>query len=362
MAKGRALTELSVSDDDRVLMEGWTRRHKTSRALALRANIVLLSAVGTANREVARALRTSPQTVGKWRARFRDHGVQGLLDEPRVGRPRTIADERIEQVVVKTLQEKPADATHWSTRDLAKQVGMSQSTVTRIWRAFGLQPWRTEDWKLSTDPQFVEKVRDIVGLYLSPPDNALVLCVDEKSQIQALNRSQPILPMVPGTPERRTHDYLRHGTTTLFAALVVATGKVIGRLHRRHRAVEFLKFLNVIDAETPADLDLHLVLDNYSTHKTPAIQRWLVRHPRFHLHFTPTSGSWLNLVERWFAELTRRQLRRGCHRSTHALEKTVRSYLKIYNDDPRPFVWHKTADQILEAVASYAQLTSDSGD
>ena len=360
MARGRPLQPIVVSEEDRETLVRFSRRAKTSQALALRSRLVLQCADGATNQQVARALHVTPQTVGKWRARYIAGGVEGLLDEPRPGAPRTVTDEQIEGVVVRTLESKPTDATHWSTRDLAKRVGLSQSTVARIWRAFGLQPWRTESWKLSTDPQFVEKVRDIVGLYLNPPEHALVLCVDEKSQIQALDRSQPILPMAPGTPERRTHDYLRHGTTSLFAALVVATGEVIGRIHRRHRQQEFLAFLKTVDAKTPADLDLHLVLDNYGTHKTPNVRRWLGRHPRFHMHFTPTGGSWLNLVERWFAELTRRQIKRGAHRSTRELEDAIRSYLRIYNDDPKPFVWTKSADQILESVARYCQRISDS--
>jgi transposase len=361
MARGRPLQPIVVNDEDRETLVRFTRRAKTAQALALRSRIVLRCADGATNREVARQLHVTPQTVGKWRGRYIAAGVEGLLDEPRPGAPRTVTDEKIEAVVVKTLESKPPDATHWSSRDMAKEVGLSQSTVARIWRAFGLQPWRAETWKLSTDPQFVEKVRDIVGLYLDPPEHALVLCVDEKSQIQALDRSQPILPMGPGTPERRTNDYLRHGTTSLFAALVMATGKVIGRIHRRHRHQEFLSFLKTVDAETHPELDLHLVLDNYGTHKTPAVRRWLVRHPRFHLHFTPTGGSWLNLVERWFAEITRRQIKRGAHRSTRELEDAIRSYLRIYNDDPKPFIWHKSADEILESVATYCQRISDSG-
>jgi transposase len=352
---------VSVSDEDREVLERWLRRRKSSQALAMRARIVLAAADGASNREIAERERVVVDTVRKWRGRFADRGVEGLLDEPSVGAPRTIDDDTVERVIVTTLERRPKDATHWSTRSLAKEIGISDASVGRIWRAFGLQPHRSETWKLSKDPQFVEKVRDIVGLYMSPPDNALVLCVDEKSQIQALDRTSPVLPMLPGTPERRTHDYIRHGTTSLFAALNVATGKVIGRVHRRHRATEFLKFLKVIDAETPADLDLHLVLDNYATHKTPAVQRWLARHPRFVLHFTPTSSSWINLVERWFAELTRKQLQRGAHRSTQQLERDIRSYLEIYNDDPRPFIWTKTADQILESIATYCGRTSDAG-
>ena len=287
--------------------------------------------------------------------------LEGLHDEQRPGAPRKISDEQVERMIVKTLEEAPADATHWWTRSMAKAVGMSQATVLRIWRAFGLQPHRVETFKLSTDPYFIEKVRDIVGLYLAPPEAAIVLCVDEKSQIQALDRTQPIFPLRPGTPERRTHDYARHGTTPLFAALDVASGKVIGQLHRRHRAVEFRKFLEHLDREVPTDLDLHLILDNYATHKTLSIQRWLVRHPRFHLHFTPTYASWLNLVERWFAELTEKWIRRGTHRSTAALETAIKNWIQSWNGHPRPFIWVKTADEILESVAEYCQRISGSG-
>lgn len=361
VARGRKAREVSVSDEDREVLERWLRRRTSSQALAQRARIVLGAGDGLTNREIAAREGCVVDTVTKWRGRYADRGLDGLLDEPRVGAPRKIDDATVERIIVTTLEEKPKDATHWSTRSLAAKVGVSDASVARIWRAFGLQPHRSESWKLSKDPQFVEKVRDIVGLYMSPPDNALVLCVDEKSQIQALDRSTPVLPMLPGTPERRTHDYIRHGTTSLFAALNVATGEVIGRLHRRHRAIEFLKFLKVIDAEVPAELDVHIVLDNYATHKTPTVQRWLARHPRFVLHFTPTGGSWINLVERWFAELTRKQLQRGVHRSTQQLEAAIRSYLAIYNDDPRPFTWTKTADQILESIAVYCGRTSDAG-
>ncbi|WP_217249470.1 IS630 family transposase, partial [Streptomyces sp. AC602_WCS936] len=287
-------------------------------------------------------------------------GLDGLSDEPRPGVPRKITDADVERVIVKTLEEKPKNATHWSTRSMAAATGMSQSAISRIWRAFALAPHRTQTFKLSTDPLFIDKVRDVVGLYLDPPEKALVLCVDEKSQIQALDRSQPVLPMVPGVPERRSHDYVRAGTTTLFAALEVATGKVIGSLHRRHRAVEFKKFLTKLDKEVPAELDVHLILDNYVTHKTPAIKKWLLAHPRFHLHFTPTSSSWLNLVERWFAELTQKKLKRGVHRSVQALERDIRSWLADWNDHPRPFVWTKTADEILDKVAAYCRRISDS--
>ena len=287
--------------------------------------------------------------------------LDGLLDEPRPGAPREISDAAVERVLTLTLESTPRDATHWSTRLMARRCGMSQSAVSRIWRAFALQPHRNKTFKLSRDPLFVEKVRDIVGLYLNPPDRALVLCVDEKAQIQALNRTQPLLPMRPGQVERRTHDYQRHGTTSLFAALNVATGKVIGECHRRHRSVEFRKFLETVDAAVPKNMDVHLILDNYGTHKTLTIRRWLVRHPRYHVHFTPTSASWINLVERWFATLTERQLRRGVHRSTAELEAALRRYLAAHNQLAKPFVWTKTADEILENVARFSKRIYDSG-
>jgi len=283
-----------------------------------------------------------------------------VLDEPRPGRPRTISDEKVEEVIVRTLETSPKDATHWSTRSMAREVGLTQSAVLRIWRAFGLQPHRVESWKLSRDPQFIEKVRDVVGLYLDPPERAVVLCVDEKSQIQALDRTAPILPMLPGVPERATHDYKRSGTSSLYAALDITSGKVIGSLHARHRAIEFKKFLQTIDREVPDHLDVHLVLDNSSTHKTPAIQKWLAAHPRFVVHFTPTSSSWLNLVERWFSELTTKKLRRGAHRSVRALNADIRAWIENWNDDPKPFVWTKTADQILDAIARYCGRINES--
>lgn len=361
MGRGRPKARLTVSPTERARLQQWTRRRTTAQALALRARIVLACAEGRANVEVAEALGVTQQTVGKWRQRFLDRRCEGLLDEPRPGAPRRVGDADVERVIVKTLESTPRDATHWSTRSMAKATGLSQSTISRIWRAFALQPHRSETFKLSTDPLFVEKVRDVVGLYLDPPEKALVLAVDEKSQIQALDRSQPLLPLRPGQPERRTHDYVRHGTTSLFAALDVASGRVIGQLHRRHRSIEFRKFLDTIDANVPSQLDVHLILDNYGTHKTPRIQRWLVRHPRFHLHFTPTGASWLNLVERWFALLTQKQIKRAAHRSTRELEAAIRQYLAVYNEDPRPFVWTKTADQILESVARFCKRISDSG-
>ena len=360
MTRGRPLAVLTLGDEDRETLTRWTRRPKTAQALALRARIVLAAAEGRPNEAIAADLSITPHTVGKWRRRFVEQGPDGLLDEPRPGAPRTIDDDLVEAVIVKTLEEKPTDATHWSTRSMAREMGLSQASISRIWRAFGLQPHRAESFKLSTDPLFVEKVRDVVGLYLDPPERAVVLCVDEKSQIQALARFQPILPMLLGTPERRSHDYVRHGTTSLFAALEVASGKVIGSLRRRHRASEFRKFLERIDAEVPEDLAVHLVLDNYATHKTPAIQRWLLRHPRFQLHFTPTGASWLNLVERWFAELTTRKIKRGAHTSVQGLERDIRGWIKTWNEDPRPYVWVKTADQILESLARYCERISDS--
>jgi len=361
MALGRPKAHLTLAPGERERLAQWVRRPKTAQALALRARIILRCAEGKKNKDVAAEFGVSQQMVCKWRARFLTQRLDGLLDEPRPGAPRRIGDAQIEQVIVKTLETTPRDATHWSTRSLAAQTGLSQTTISRIWRAFGLQPHRSETFKLSRDPLFIEKVRDIVGLYLNPPERALVLCVDEKAQIQALDRTQPLLPMRPGQAERRTHDYVRHGTTSLFAALDLATGKVIGECHRRHRSVEFRKFLDTLDANVPRSLDVHLILDNYGTHKSPIIRSWLAKRPRFHLHFTPTSASWLNLVERWFALLTEKQIRRGVHRSTRELESAIKAYLAIYNEQPKPFVWTKTADQILESVARFCNRISDSG-
>lgn len=358
--RGRPKAELKLTDAERQQLQAWTRRRKTAQALALRSRIVLACAKGLDNLAVADELDVTPQTVSKWRGRFVRERLDGLTDAPRPGAPRTVQDADVEAVITRTLESKPKDATHWSTRAMAKQAGLSQSTVSRIWRAFGLQPHRQETFKLSTDPLFVEKTRDIVGLYLDPPVKAMVLCVDEKSQIQALDRTQPVLPLAPGVPERQTHDYMRHGTTTLFAALDIATGKVIGRLHRRHRSQEFLKFLKAIDQQVPEDLDVHLVMDNYGTHKTQAVKNWFVRHPRFHVHFTPTSASWLNQVERWFATLTQKQIRRGTHRSTQQLEQAIRDYLATNNADPKPFVWSKTADEIFASIQRFCMRISDS--
>ena len=330
-------------------------------SLVQRSSIVLACADGLTNNAVAARLEVNQATVSKWRRRFVTCRLDGLVDEPRPGAPRTITDDDVERVVVKTLEERPSDATHWSTRDLAKHVGISPASVGRIWQAFGLKPWQTDTFKLSEDPMFIEKVRDVVGLYLNPPDKAVVLCVDEKTGIQALDRTQPILPMRPGQVERRTHDYKRNGITDLFAALNLATGEVIHHLRPQHRAIEFQKFLNAIDRAVPDGLAVHVVLDNSSTHKTPAINRWLLRHPRFTFHFTPTSSSWLNLVERWFAEITNRMLRRSAHRNVKELAADLNSWIATWNDNPRPFVWHKTADEILDTLSGYLQRISEAG-
>jgi transposase len=352
--------EIVLSDEEREVLERWARRPTSAQALALRCRIVLAAAAGEKSKDIAARLGCSTDTVGKWRGRFARRGLDGLHDEPRPGKPRSIGDEEIERVIVKTLEEQPPDATHWSTRSMAAATGMSQSAISRIWRAFGLRPHQTESFKLSPDPQFIDKVRDIVGLYLNPPDAAVVLCVDEKSQIQALDRSAPVLPLMPGVPERHTHDYVRHGTTNLYAALDVASGKVIADTSPRHRAEEFRRFLNLIDRSVPAELDVHVVLDNSSTHKAPSIQRWLVRHPRFTLHFTPTYSSWINLVERWFAELTTKWLKRSAHRSVSDLVASIRTWITNWNDHPKPYVWHKTADEILDSLAAYCQRINDS--
>jgi transposase len=352
---------VTLSEEQKTRLAEWTRRHKTSQALALRARIILTCDQEEKKSAVAKRCGVYRNTVTKWHERFVERGVDGLLDEPRPGAPRKHDDAKIEQLITMTLNERPAQATHWSTRLLAHKIGVSQSTVSRVWRAFGLQPHRSETFKLSSDPLFIEKVRDIVGLYLNPPTKAMVLCVDEKSQIQALDRTQPLLPLAPGIAERRTHDYVRYGTTTLFAALDLASGKVIGELHRRHRAKEFLSFLRTIDTNVPAELDVHLVMDNSSTHKTPSVNGWLARRPRFKVHFTPTSSSWLNLVERWFALLSERQIKRGTHRSTLELERAIRHYLGTYNKDSKPFVWTKTADEILASVARFCSRISNSG-
>lgn len=361
MRTGRPKSRLMLAPPERKTLERWARRPKTAQGLAQRARIVLACAQGQLNTAIAMQLHITSQTVGKWRSRFQSKRLDGLLDEPRPGAPRRIQDEHVERVLAQTLESTPRDATHWSSRSMAKACGLSQSSVSRIWRAFALQPHRAETFKLSKDPLFIEKVRDIVGLYLNPPDRALVLCVDEKSQIQALDRTQPLLPMRPGQIERRTHDYTRHGTTSLFAALDVKSGTVIGDCHARHRSREFRSFLDRIDAAVPADLDLHLILDNYGTHKTPMIHRWLAKRPRFHLHFTPTGASWINLVERWFATLTQKRIRRGSFRSTKQLKQAIQDHILLNNENPKPFVWTKTADEILASIARFCRRTLDSG-
>ena len=359
--RGPAPVEVVLSDEERATLERWAKRPKSEQSLALRCRIVLACAEGLGNSEVSDRLGVDVATVRKWRRRFATGRLDGLHDEPRPGVPRKFGDDDIEALVVKTLTEKPRGSTHWSTRDMAKVTGMSQPTVARVWKAFGLKPWATDTFKLSEDPLFIEKVRDVVGIYMNPPERAVVCCVDEKTGIQALDRTQPVLPMRPGQVERRTHDYVRNGVTDLFAALDVASGEVIATTRRRHRAEEFKKFLAEIDKAVPTDLDVHVVLDNSSTHKTPAIRTWLLRHLRFHFHFTPTSSSWLNLVERWFAELTRRLLQRSAHRSVKALEADLREWTATWNENPRPFVWRKTADEILESLAGYCQRISESG-
>jgi transposase len=361
MRIGRPIPVVVLTAAERTTLEQWARRPTTAQALAQRARIVLACATDKTNGEIAHGIGVTRQMVGRWRTRFAQKRLSGLLDEPRPGAPRAIMDADVERVLRLTLETTPRDATHWSTRAMATRSGLSQSAVSRIWRAFALQPHRVTTFKLSKDPLFIDKVRDIVGLYLHPPDRALVLCVDEKSQIQALDRTQPVLPMRPGQAERRTHDYSRHGTTTLFAALNAKSGEIIGEFHQRHRAREFRRFLDTIDTAVPKTLDVHLIIDNASTHKTPLIHRWLVRHPRFHVHFTPTGSSWINLVERWFAALTDKQLRRGVHRSTRELEAAIRRYIDLTNQHPKPFVWSKTADEILQSVARFCHRISNSG-
>jgi len=359
MRTGRPRTLLMLTADERQRLESLAHRSRSAPQMARRARIVLACAEGRATTSVAKRLHVSATTVCKWRSRFLRDRLDGLYDEPRPGTPRQIGDDQIEAVIVRTLEDTPRGATHWSLRDMAKASGVSRSTVNRIWRAFGLQPHRTETFKLSKDPLLIDKVRDIVGLYMNPPDHAVVLCVDEKAQIQALDRTQPLLPMRPGQVERRTHDYKRHGTTSLFAALDVKTSQVISQFHRRHRSAEFRQFLDAVDAQVPRELEVHLVMDNYGTHKTPLIKNWLVKRPRFHVHFTPTYGSWLNLVERWFAALTTKQLRRGAHRSVGQLKAAIREFIGAHHADPKPFVWTKTADDILASIARFAQRTID---
>jgi transposase/transcriptional regulator with XRE-family HTH domain len=358
---GRPKALLELTEDERDQLQRWARRRKSSQALALRSRIVLACAAGSDNKTVAAELGCAQATVGKWRARFVEHRLDGLTDEERPGRPPSITAEQVEDVVVTTLESVPANATHWSRSKMAERSGLSKSTIGRIWKAFELKPHRAEGFKLSNDPLFVEKVYDVVGLYLNPPEAAVVLSVDEKSQMQALARSQPAFPMMPGMPEKRTHDYVRHGTTSLFAAFNVADGTVISSLHRRHRSTEFKKFLIKIDADVPEDLDVHLICDNYGTHKHPTVVKWLEAHPRFHMHFTPTYSSWINQVERFFAFITADLLVRSDHRSVQALEKDIRAWVKVWNDNPRPFIWTKSADEILASLGRLLQRTTGAG-
>ena len=355
MRIGRPKQPLTLTEEERDRLQSLAHRARSQSVLARRARVVLACAEGLDNQVVAKKLRCSKGMVGKWRSRFLEARLEGLYDEPRPGTPRKVTDAQVEKVVIQSLESTPRGQTHWSTRELAKATGLSRMTVSRIWHAFGLQPHRSETFKLSPDPQLIEKVRDIVGLYMNPPEHAVVFCVDEKSQIQALDRTQPLLPMRPGQAERRTHDYKRHGTTSLFAALDLKTSRVIGQLHRRHRSTEFRKFLDRIEAEVPSQLEVHIIADNYGTHKTTLIRKWFAKRPRFHVHFTPTYGSWINLVERWFAELTNKRIRRGVFRSVKELEAAIRDYISIHNEDPKPFTWTRTADQILDSIARYAQ-------
>jgi transposase len=359
MGLGRPKVALILTDDERVQLDSLAHRSRTAPQLARRARIILACAGGLDSKAVAKRLRMSQTTVCKWRGRFVRERLDGLYDEPRPGTPRQISDHQIEQVIVRTLEQTPHGETHWSSRGMAKASGLGRTTIQQIWRAFGLQPHRTETFKLSTDPLLIDKVRDIVGLYMQPPTHAVVFCVDEKSQIQALDRTQPVLPMRPGQIERRTHDYRRHGTTTLFAALNVKTSELITQFHQRHRSTEFRQFLDTVDAAVPRHLDVHLIMDNYGTHKTPLIRNWFAKRPRFHVHFTPTYGSWLNLVERWFAELTNKQLRRGVHRSVAQLKAAIREFIAAHQAKAIPFVWTKSADEILASIARFAQRTLD---
>jgi transposase len=360
MGANRPAPKIELTEEEHRILEGYARRRTTAQALALRARVVLRCAQGGETTAIAKEMKLAAGTVGRWRRRFAKLRLQGLHDEPRPGAPRKITDDKIERVVVETLESKPKGATHWSTRDMAKRTGLSHSSIGRIWRAFGLQPHRSDAFQLSNDPLFIEKVRDIVGLYPNPPESAVVLCVDEKSQVQALNRMQPVLPMMPASTEKQTHTYVRNGTTSLFAALDIATGRVIGKCRRHHRSTEFVKFLQQIDDSVPPELDVHVILDNLSTHKTPQAHRWFLRHPRFHIHFTPTYSSWLNQVERWFALLEQKALKRAVHRSTVELEKAIYEFIDVSNEEPRPYLWTKSADAILDNLTRFCGRTLES--
>jgi len=359
MRTGRPKKPLTLTEDERRTLEQWARRPKTAQRLALRSRVVLACAEGLPNGTVAARVHMSSNSVGKWRERFCVRRLEGLVDEPRPGAPRTVTDDMVVDLITRTLEGPPAHATQWSTRAMAETVGFSKATISRVWQTFGLQTHRVDTFKLSADPQFIEKVRDIVGLYLHPPEHALVLCLDEKSQVQALDRTRPLLPMRPGLPAQQTHDYIRHGTTSLFAALNVATGTVIGECHRRHRHQEFLKFLKRLDAQLPSTGDVHIIMDNYGTHKVPKVIRWFLRHPRYHLHFTPTSASWMNQVERFFAKITTQRIRRGTFENVRALETAIEQYLTHHNDHCKPFVWTATADAIIDKVKRFCQRTSE---
>jgi transposase len=359
MRTGRPKVALILTEDERRRLDSLAHRSRSAPHVARRARIILACADGADSKVVARRLHVTPATVGKWRGRFVRQRLDGLYDEPRPGAARTITDDQVEQVIIRTLETTPRGATHWSTRDMARAVGLSRMAIHRIWQTFGLQPHRSETFKLSNDPLLIEKIRDIVGLYLNPPAHAAVFCVDEKPQIQALDRTQPLLPLQPGQVERRTHDYKRHGTTTLFAALNAKTSEVITQFHQRHRSAQFREFLDLIDAQVPRKLDVHIIMDNYGTHKTPLIRNWFVKRPRFHVHFTPTYASWLSLVERWFALLTTKQIRRGAFRSVPQLKAAIQAFIDAHQENPKPFVWTKTADEILASIARFAERTAD---